>query len=118
MTGLVEPWPANDVAEIIVVMPSTCSPDGFENDDSSSFANELLVGEISTRNLCGVQDPDWVSVNIEAANYYQFNAFSINGGAATRLTLFAEDGVTIVSTGEARITSYNVCYTKLLRYYL
>ena len=101
INGQVEAWPANDTAEITVGLPSNCIPDEFENDDSSVSANELLIGEISTRNICGLQDPDWVTVYITEPDYYQFSAFSINGGAATKLTLYAEDGVTLVATGEA-----------------
>ncbi|MCL4562081.1 MAG: peptidoglycan DD-metalloendopeptidase family protein [Chloroflexi bacterium] len=99
--GQPEPWPADDAAETSASIPATCVPDTLEPDDASAQASELALGEWVAHNLCPSGNPDWFRVEINAAGNYSIWAASQNGGAAVRLTIFAENGETIVANGEA-----------------
>jgi murein DD-endopeptidase MepM/ murein hydrolase activator NlpD len=96
-----EPWPANDAAETSVTLPATCTQDAFEPDDDLTQARALVSGEWAQRNLCGSGNPDWFRVEIGNASGYFVNVLSQNGGAAVSITVYAEDGTTILASSEA-----------------
>ena len=100
--GQPELWPAGDAAETTSTMlPATCAPDSFEPDDDLTQAKALVSGEWTQRNLCGPGNLDWFRIDIENADVYYVSAPSQNGGAAVRVTVFAENGATILASGEA-----------------
>ena len=96
-----ESWPAGDAFETSAMLPTTCIPDDFEPDDDPTQARTLPLGIWAQGNLCDALDPDWFRVEIvKASNYFVF-VDSINGGAAVRITVYAEDGETILANGQA-----------------
>jgi hypothetical protein len=96
-----EPWPANDAFEISTTLHAACSPDGFEPDDDPTQARVLALGGSTQRNLCGAGDPDWFQVDLENEGNYYVLAPSQSGGAAVRITIYAENGVTLLAIGQA-----------------
>lgn len=99
--GQREPWPAEDAAETVSVLPDTCQPDAFEPDDTPDQARLLPVEQPATGNLCDAGNPDWYRIDINQAGKYLLGAFSQSAGAAVRLRLFAEDAVTELGVAEA-----------------
>ena len=97
-----EPWPAGDAFETSATLPATCLPDGFEPDDDPTQARALALGGSAQGNLCGAGDPDWFRVEIENESNYFVVASSQSGGAAVSITVYAEDGVTILSEWSSR----------------
>lgn len=96
-----EPWPAFGEFETLATLPATCIPDDFEPDDDLTQARTLNFGGWVQGNLCEADDPDWFRVEIEKASDYYVTAPSINGGAGVRITVYAEDGETILANGQA-----------------
>jgi hypothetical protein len=96
-----EAWPAGDAAETSAILPATCTPDAFEPDDDVTQARALIPGVRVQRNLCGAANPDWFGVDITTAGSYLITGLSQNGGAAVRITLYAEDGVTVLASSAA-----------------
>lgn len=99
--GQREAWPAEDAPETVSVLPESCQSDPFEPDDTPDQARLLRVTETATGNLCGAGNPDWYRIEVNQAGKYLLGALSQSGGAAVRLRLFAEDGVTELSAAEA-----------------
>lgn len=102
VNGQPEPWPVDNSAETGVIFPSVCVADPYEEDDSVSQANLLNPGVFEQRNLCAVGDSDWFDVQIGEAGDYIIQASSINGGAAVKIMLYGEDGVTLIANGESQ----------------
>ncbi|HSM23313.1 MAG TPA: peptidoglycan DD-metalloendopeptidase family protein, partial [Anaerolineaceae bacterium] len=96
-----EPWPAGNVSETSVILPSTCELDSFEPDDDPSQSKELNIDEKQQRNLCGVGNSDWFNVYLEEEVNYRILSKSISGGAATKITLLPDDEETILRQGTA-----------------
>jgi murein DD-endopeptidase MepM/ murein hydrolase activator NlpD len=101
INGQPEPWPDGDAAETSALLPSTCTPDGYEPDDDSPHARLLVTGAQATGNLCGIQNPDWFQVGLEGNKEYGIWVSSLNGGAAVKITLLAADGTTVIAISEA-----------------
>ncbi len=101
INGQPEPWPVDNASETSVILPTTCVPDLFEEDDNSNDPKAIIPGIAEQRNLCGVGDPDWFVVQIAEAGNYFIQASSINGGAAAKIMLFREDGETLIAYTEA-----------------
>jgi hypothetical protein len=99
--GQPEPWPANDAYETLANLPSTCSPDTSEPDDLSTQAKALTLGQWAQRNLCGSGNPDWFSLNLPDPGEYMITALSKNGGAAVKVSIFWNDGTTVLAQGQA-----------------
>ena len=102
-----EAWPANDAAEITITLPVTCVPDTFEPDNDSTDARPLTIREAQLGNLCGTGNPDWFWVELDNGRYYHISASSQNGGAAVHITIYAEDGETILASGQASGVGYD-----------
>ncbi|MBI4926714.1 MAG: peptidoglycan DD-metalloendopeptidase family protein [Anaerolineae bacterium] len=99
--GQWEAWPANDTAEIMVALPAACIPDTAEPDDISAQAGTLAPGEWAQRNLCGPGDPDWFKVTLPESGDYQVNVPSLSGGAAVKISVYTENGQTLLANGQA-----------------
>ncbi len=102
INGQPEPWPVDNTSETSVIFPSTCVADLFEEDDNLNEAKTIIPGVSEQRNLCGVGDSDWFDVQITETGDYIIRASSINGGAAVKIMLFGEDGVTLIANGESQ----------------
>jgi hypothetical protein len=96
-----EPWPVDNTAETSLIFPSVCVPDQFEEDDNVNEVKPIIPGLAEQRNLCAVGDPDWFEVQITEAGDYLIQAASFNGGAAVKIMLYGEDGVTLISNSAA-----------------
>ncbi|MDO9087368.1 MAG: peptidoglycan DD-metalloendopeptidase family protein [Anaerolineaceae bacterium] len=101
INGQPEAWPANDAAEIFATLPATCTADTFEPDDVSLDAKELSFGQQAQRNLCGVADPDWFRVQFVEENDYMVRVASLNGGAAVKISVYADNGVTLLASTQS-----------------
>jgi hypothetical protein len=99
--GQPEAWPAGDLSEIEVTLPSACSPDAFEPDDTPAQARGLTLGAAAQGSLCVQANPDWFLLTLNPAATYTVRAASLNGGAAVRLTVYRPDGQTVLATGQA-----------------
>jgi hypothetical protein len=102
INGQPEPWPVDNIAETSVIFPSVCVADQFEEDDNLNEAKTIIPGISEQRNLCAVGDSDWFDVQIAETGDYIIQASSINGGAAVRIMLYEEDGVTLIANGESQ----------------
>jgi hypothetical protein len=96
-----ELWPDGEAAETAVLLHGTCVPDTSEPDDDIHQARALPLGETTQRNLCGAGDPDWFYTDIVKEGRYFITGLSQNGGAAVNITIYAEDGTTVVAGGAA-----------------
>lgn len=96
-----EPWPAGDAFETSATLPAACVPDGFEPDDNPTQASTLSLDTPAQRNLCEGGDPDWFQLDFANESNYYVLAASQSGGAAARITVYAENGTTILAIGQA-----------------
>ncbi len=96
-----EPWPDGDAAETSITLPGVCTPDASEPDDDSTQASDLVLGERAQRNLCGIGNPDWFRIEISEPQDYIAGALSQDGGAAVSITVYAEDGETVLASSAA-----------------
>lgn len=96
-----EAWPEGDVFETNATLPASCIPDSFEPDDNLIQARVLPLGEWAQSNLCDTGNPDWFRVEIDIADDYFVTAPSQFGGAAVSITVYQEDGETIVASSQA-----------------
>jgi hypothetical protein len=96
-----ELWPEEDAFEALVTLPIDCQPDEFEPDDVITQTRMLRLDGWEQGNLCGAGDPDWYQVVISDTLDYYVSAPSISGGAAVSLTVYANDGETILASGQA-----------------
>ncbi len=99
INGQTEAWPAG--VETSASLPSTCTADAFEPDDSPAQAFTLPVSVPAQRSLCGRGNSDWFKVNIEEGGDYLVRAVSHNGGAAVKISVFGPDGKTVIASGQA-----------------
>ena len=99
VNGQFEPWPDGDLAETSAVLPATCTPDVFEIDDDPARARVLAAGKEATGNICSAGNADWFSFKTGEAGFYRAAFYSLNGGAAARITIYGSDGETVVSHG-------------------
>jgi murein DD-endopeptidase MepM/ murein hydrolase activator NlpD len=96
-----EPWPTGEAFETSATLPATCTPDAFEPDDGPAQARALALGVSAQGNLCGAGNPDWFRVDIEKGGDYFVSAPSQSGGAAVSLTVYLDDGATVLSSAQA-----------------
>ena len=96
-----EDWPADDAPETSATLPSNCEPDELEPDDVITQTHTLPLGTWTQGNLCGTGNPDWFQFEIEAVDEYYVTALSQSGGAAVGITVYADDGETILASGQA-----------------
>ena len=96
-----EPWPAGDAYETSFTLPAACTPDSFEPDDTPIQARSLPLGISAGGSLCGISNPDWFRVEIANPGNYFIAAPSEGGGAAVSITVYAGDGETILTSGQA-----------------
>ncbi|MHB8135361.1 MAG: M23 family metallopeptidase [Anaerolineaceae bacterium] len=99
--GVVEAWPANDSAETTASLPSNCSEDGYEQDDTVGQAKSLALGTLTQHNLCGNADVDWIRFNVVNPGFHQILALSQNGGAAVKITVYNSTGTTVLASSQA-----------------
>lgn len=97
-----EPWTASDLPETSIVLPGSCVQDTFEPDDNLAQSKLIMLDEKAKRNLCGVGNSDWFTVNLEENVNYRIFSKSISGGAATTITLLTNDGETILKQSSAQ----------------
>ena len=96
-----EPWPAGDAAETSVTLPGACTPDAFEPDDDLTQARALALGNGRRETCAAPATPTGSGLKLEMRAIICISALSQNGGAAVNITVYAEDGTTILASGEA-----------------
>ena len=96
-----EDWPADDAPETSATLPSTCEQDDFEPDDVITQTHSLPLDTWEQGNLCGAGNPDWFQFEIEQMDDYYVTARSQSGGAAVAISVYADDGETILASGQA-----------------
>jgi len=96
-----EAWPAGEVFETSLSMPTECIPDIFEPDDDISHPVIVLDGQSAQRGLCPAGNPDWLEISISEPGDYQLIARSVSGGAAVKATVYTQDGMTILLSAQA-----------------
>ncbi len=101
LNGQYEAWPAGDVAEVSVTLPSTCSADPFEDDDTVGSARTIGLDIVSEHNLCGPGDPDWFHFTMPDGGSYRALVNSQNGGAAVKVSLYGSNGVTLLGSSQS-----------------
>jgi len=99
--GVVEAWPANNVAEATATIPSTCSEDGYEQDDTLGQAKTQTLGAFTQHNLCGNADVDWIRFDVTNPGNHQILALSQNGGAAMKITIYNSSGSIVLASGQS-----------------
>jgi hypothetical protein len=91
-----------------VVSAQVCSsPDGYEapgNDNTPGASTPLQPGESQVHNFCnparssgGLNDEDWLVVSVQKGQRYRFLAFPQVGSAAAILSLYGQDGQTLLA---------------------
>ncbi len=75
------------------VLEAACTADAGEEDDDLP-QGALAPEAVSVRNLCGLQDPDWVVFRAVQDGPFLVLAQPLGGGVALEMTLFAGDGQT------------------------
>jgi murein DD-endopeptidase MepM/ murein hydrolase activator NlpD len=101
LNGQPEPWPAGGAFETSAALPAACLPDGFEPDDDITQAWTLSLDVWEQRSLCGAGNPDWFRLTVDDAADYFVTAFSQFGGAAVKISVYAEDGATILANSQS-----------------
>ena len=101
LNGQTETWPAGDAPETSATLPADCQQDNFEPDDVITQTHTLPIDTWQQGNLCGAGNPDWFQVEVEQAGDYYVTARSQSGGAAVEITVYADDGETILASGQA-----------------
>jgi hypothetical protein len=101
LNGQTEAWPAGDAPETSATLPSSCEPDDFEPDDVITQTHTLPLDTWQQGNLCGAGDTDWFQFEIEEVDNYFVSAHSQSGGAAVSISVYADDGETILANGQA-----------------
>ena len=96
-----EPFPASDAFETSASLPASCNQDSFEPDDNPGQASLLSLDVQALRNLCGSGNSDWFRVDILEVGRYFIAVPSLNGGAAVKITLYAQDGTTQLAQSQA-----------------
>ena len=99
--GQPEPWPGGGAFETSATLPASCNPDSSEPYDNLNQASMLPLDTWVERNLCQANDPDWFRIEIGKESDYAVTTRSLYGGAAVRITVYAEDGSTVLANGQA-----------------
>jgi murein DD-endopeptidase MepM/ murein hydrolase activator NlpD len=97
--GYVSTWSAERTTQI----EASCAPDAYEGgDDALAGAVPLIAGVAQEHTLCrtgsGVNDEDWLTVEITEPKPYAFAVRSLGGGAAVRAEVYSADGTTRLAT--------------------
>ncbi|MDT8898325.1 pre-peptidase C-terminal domain-containing protein [Thermanaerothrix sp. 4228-RoL] len=110
--GYVSAWSEERSTQI----EASCQPDGYEpGDDTLDGATSLGVGVAQEHTLCrggsGVNDEDWLTVEIADPKPYLFAVRSLDGGAAVRVEIYAADGSTRLATFAAPDLGRDLLFT-------
>lgn len=102
------------------VAVSNCSADSFESADNSAAGASSLAKDASaqTHNFCGVNDSDWVKMNVEAGSEYLFMLPVAGASTALRAQLYANNQTTLLkevtssSNGSGVLFKYSAATTQ------
>ncbi|MCX8024588.1 MAG: hypothetical protein N3A60_05255, partial [Thermanaerothrix sp.] len=97
--GYQSSWSAERATQI----EASCTLDAYEsNDNTFAGAVSLVAGGSQDHTLCraesGVNDEDWLIVDVAEPKPYFFAIRSLGGGAAVRAEIYAADGSTRLAT--------------------
>jgi hypothetical protein len=67
----------------------------------STAAKELIFEQQAQRNLCIAANQDWFRVQFVEENDYMVRVASLNGGAAVKISVYADNGVTLLASTQA-----------------
>jgi len=77
------------------VQAIACTPDAFEEDDTSAAARTITVDAAAqTHNTCPAGDEDWVKFTADAGTTYVLHTSNLGIAADTYLYLYGTDGAT------------------------
>lgn len=74
----------------------TCTPDIYENDNSPEASTVIALGNVQSRNFC-MDGADWLRFDAVAGNVYRFTREYDTLYSYPRLTIFAENGYTVLA---------------------
>jgi hypothetical protein len=108
--GNVRAYPSS--AETTTSIPNNvCStPDSYEppgNDNSPAASTPINPGESQVHNFCnpananGLNDEDWLVISAQSGRHYRFLVFPQLGSASASLSLYDQDGVTLLAQASA-----------------
>ena len=95
--GQPEAWPAGDLPEVVVALP-TCVPDAYEPDDTPTQAFPLSYQVSQMRNLCGTGDPDWFKLSVADPGCTNVAVSSLGGLASVSLSVYQGAGGPLIAT--------------------
>lgn len=100
-------YPAEAQAATSVAGQVCAAPDVYEapgNDNSPGASTPLQPGESQVHNFCnpagstgGLNDEDWLVISVQKGQRYRFLAYPQVGSAAATLSLYAQDGQTLLA---------------------
>jgi hypothetical protein len=110
--GNLSSYPVDAQAMTSIPVIACTTPDGYEppgNDNTPAAATLLNLGEAQIHNFCnplsaskGLNDEDWLMISVQAGQRYRFLAFPQVGSAAASLSLYADDGSTLLAQASAQ----------------
>lgn len=87
-----------------------CNGDTYESDDNTgSKATLLAIDTRQNHNFCGVNDVDWVKMNVETGKEYLFMVPSLGGNAGMKVQMYASNQTTLIK--EVTSTNYGQSVT-------
>ncbi len=98
-----------DSAETTTIVLN-CNGDTYESDDNTgSKATLLALDTRQNHNFCGVNDVDWVKMNVETGKEYLFMVPSLGGNAGMKVQMYASNQTTLIK--EVTSTNYGQSVT-------
>jgi len=95
--GQIEPWPANDAPETTIALPASCTPDGYEENDTKDQSKGITQGQSLANNLCESGDQDWFAFNVGQTGDYLAVVTSKGGAASTKMTVYDSNGAVLAA---------------------
>jgi len=76
------------------------APDAYENDNTPSAAKLLPSGQSQDHVIGGPGDQDWMLLDAQPGQRYQYSTSNLATGVDTRLTVYGPDGVTPLASND------------------
>lgn len=91
---------------------TTCTPDGFETTDNNASGASSLTKDASSQihNFCGINDTDWVKMNVVAGTEYLFMISALGNTSAMKTQLYASNTTTLLKEANSSGYGQSVVY--------